>query len=403
MDISVKKYYRLIILLTAVLALVGCGTKQLNVEETHDYLKEVYGRSFELISEKTYQRNEYAYLYAGEESNLTKSNIASESIKVDKYKDNDGVEFYVAHMTTSGLFGTDNVVYDDYQMRLLLANTSVAGKLTNSKYNCKVYDEMGFAEAPGAGFILTMNSFDDIKAALTLVYEVIGDDAAHLPSNGYQKSDVKGHSVLPRVIINAPNGSEIGRVSFSDGNTTEKVTLENQIKSCEQKYVELVRNGSIKEQLSDLAYNTYGPNKIMDVTCKGQKIDMMFTRYDGNGSFVNYPETGGDLTYYIYEQCNKTKPLEFPEIAKFAGYMGYEVAPGEGGDNYTLVKGSDKVIFMRTDSSLRAFKNEVELTLRGSFRFVNGTSQIVLTTRDLYEILGMYITIDLKNATIDIQ
>lgn len=77
------------------------------------------------------------------------------------------------------------------------------------------------------------------------------------------------------------------------------------VRFLEQEYVQKVRDGAIKEELSTDILNTYGPEKISEISYNGHKIQRFYIYYGIDRAL----ETDWDC-YIIWDNSKKTKDCD---------------------------------------------------------------------------------------------
>lgn len=396
------KNKRIILAFMMLLMITGCGRiKELNNEETIDYLCERYDRQFEFVASETRLRSDYDYI----DTDMKKENFSEESsdivpdeIRILTAKDENGVEFHVSYIEQFGIIGWMDM-RDDYCIQWLKSQPELYAPLVNSEYECDYFNEIGYKEYPDAGFILHVDNFYEIQPAIELAYSVIENEAAIVPDGGCDRDDIAAYAIRPSIVIRTTNGIQIESVYedmyFSTQEKKLNQPLEEYITGYSLAYVDLVRDGVIEEQLSEDVLKEYGPEEINTVTFDGEDTGLFFNR-DSSSSDSNLTREKGKTLYYIYD--NSYDDFNFLKIAKLASYAGYSIEIISE-DETRFFNGTESIIFKRDKKNYYIIRNDEVMKIKGSFRY----RQIVLTMDDLYTLFGIKVELDLINGTAELS
>lgn len=395
-----------IMLAVLVIAIIfnGCiscnGYKKLNNNESIDYLNKRFKGSFELVSSETIPENEYAYLDEDmKRISDMDSDIAPENIKVLTIKDKNGISFHMTHIFRYGI-SSHYEMWDDYCVQWLKNQSEIYEPLINSDYECEYYNEIGYAQQPRAGFILHIDNFYELQPAIEFAYSIVTNKAAILPDYGNDRDDIDVHTIYPEIMICTPNDVSIhcgiSNIDFNSLCKKDDKTLEEYIEGYNMDYVDLVREGLINEKLPDDILKKYGPESISTVTYSGEDMGLFF--YRDTGSSLNIKNENSEIIYYMCESANDDETLDFPKFSKFANCSGYTIERLSNNE-LCFTNGTDKIAFIRKKGKFSMTKNGKNMNLKGNYYSISGTSQIVLTTEDLYSLLGIKVEIDMVHGT----
>lgn len=395
------KNKKIVYALLGLLILTGCGrTRELNNEETIDYLSERYDSSFEFVSAEICLSADYDYIDVDvdkEKFSEESSDIIPSEIKILTAKDENGVECHVAYIEQFGIVGWMDM-RDDYCMQWLKSQPELYEPLVNSEYECDYFIEIGYKEQPDAGFILHVDNFYELQLAIELAYSVIENEAAILPDGGCDRDDIVAYSIRPSIEIWTTNGiqieSEYDDMYFSTREKKLNQPVEEYITGYSLTYVDLVRDGVIEEQLSEDVLKKYGPEEINTVTFNGEDTGLFFCRAS-YGSDEKLNREKGEVLYYIYD--SSYHDFNFIKIAKLASYAGYSFE-NISENEIRFFNGSEEIVFKCEKDNYYIIKNEEVVKVEGRLRY----AQITLTVDDLYTLFGIEVELDLVNGTAEL-
>ena len=371
--------------------------------EMKKYLNKRYDRKMELLSYETYVEEQYKYL----DSKMAKPPEKEDSIPVDDidvytFKDEDNIEFHFTHYLQPGFVGHYKM-QDDYCVQWLLDKEDKYRMLMDSGFNCEYFNEIGYENNPEAGFRLYINSLEELGPAVKLAYDTVDEANVVLPDTqgNDEDRDIDASAIHPVVYIYSSMGYRINvPVEFCTKKEKYSVAQEKYYEDAAYNYTDLVREGTIDEELPDDILNKYGPEEITDVKYNEKDLELEFARND-DGEIKNKDRN----TYYMHDWIYDIdeSSLYFNNIAVIAGCAGYDVVNDEDFESFILKKDNDEVVIKLKEDKLKINKNGDSVKLEGNAYIQYRHAVLELTVNDIYTLFGIRADIDMVKGSVEIN
>lgn len=397
MSITQKHKYLPLIFFFILCSLTACGSKYRKAEKKDaiKYFEERYEIEIQSISETNTDRNQRKCLdtsaspYSNDAFSYDKRDNADIIYKI---QDKNGINFHMVQMYQYGWVGYYRIT-EDYLMQLLRSNPSLYEKLENSPYHCQYMNTIGADDIPQAGFNLFISNFQEVKPAATLAYETIMNEDAILTDTEIIPKYLSVHSISPQIAFIAGKETTIGNFYFRTTKDVERPDLQEYIRFLEREYVQNVRDGAIKEELSTDLLNTYGPEKISDISYGGNKIPK-FRIYYGIDRVL---ETNWDC-YIIWDNSKKTKDcgIYYDALNNVLTAIGFHMTC----DRHSITWSNDKhtVTIYQKNKDRICTHNGKEYQPEG----ILNSALLKFTEKDVHELFGMRFKIDKVAETAEI-
>lgn len=378
---------QILLVLVCVLSLTGCYKYQeMEGDQITDYLSERYGGTFEIVSTEEKARCDREYL----DADMEKLNLKGDDTRKDKdyiytIKDENGVEFHLVGFKEYG-WGSYYRYTDDYNMQVLKASPVLWEKLGDIGFPYTYYNGIGYDDLPKAYFDVQISCYEDVKAAVTGICEMIACEELEIPLAPYSNEELATESIVPRVRLLSQDVC-VWNFDFRYAGQEDTETVETYIQNAERQYVYSVREGIIEETLTEDILLTYGPKKIKDVYY--QEEDLPITLYYGFGHSLG---ANGDC-YIIWDNPKKLEEkgayIYYDELNVLLETVGYRK---EYTENAVIwIKGDNVVTIEVKENNYICSRNGVVYKPEG----IVNTASIKLTENDMQKLFGITYEIDM--------
>lgn len=386
-----------------MLLLVGCvRSTDFSNEEALEYLKQRYGSNFELVSVEKVASDQRKYLdermgAIPTESSLSNEPKEEEEEEVDDFsiiydtiytfRDENGLVSHISRINyPSYPFGYHRN-YEDYSAQYLISHPHLYDKLTSSRFTCEYVNTIGDGESLFTGFILTIQSFEEISEAVKLVYETISQQSELLPDKKYNiEFKDKFDSVYPIVCIRL-SGYDINlaEIPFLTENITEiEKDINYYIRLAEFIFVRDVRDGDISYNLPDEILEKIPNNEIVDITYKDEiMLDMLEYSF---GSDCYY------FTEYRKETDEDGYDIIFNQLTRLLEKVGYKTEYSNNTVSWSKDNNIIKIVIKNNEYSCT--KNGKVYKFKGKLN-----SRIEIMEDDFKSLFGITFHINQINRT----